>query len=173
MKGKGYKVFNSDWSCRDFKYKVGETYEMIDKPEICRKGFHFCTDLKDCFIYYPFDSNKVKIAEIEALGEIDADVETEDTKCCTNKIKIVREISFNQLWFETQKGADAVILSGHGQKRYEAGTVLPFYFLFGVPIIGGITVIKKYPDITSPFGVYYIIEYDAIIDVKEIYNERL
>ena len=91
---KGYKVFNSDWTCRDFKYEVGKTYEMEESPICCNNGFHFCTNLSDCFNYYGFNTNN-KVAEIEALGEIDKD--NDDTKHCTNKIKIVREIAWEEV----------------------------------------------------------------------------
>ena len=91
---KGYKVFNGDWTCRDFKYEVGKTYEMEESPQCCGRGFHFCTNLADCFNYYSFDANN-KVAEIEALGEIDKD--NDDTKHCTNKIKIVREIAWEEV----------------------------------------------------------------------------
>ena len=87
---KGYKVFNHDWTCRGFQYSVGKTFEEDVIPSCCEKGFHFCTELKDCFSYYCFDPLN-KIAEIEALGEIDT--EATGKKHCTNKIKIVREIS--------------------------------------------------------------------------------
>lgn len=63
-------------------------------PSCCNRGFHFCTELKDCFNYYSFDPNN-KVAEIEALGEIDA--EAYGSKHCTNKIKIVREISWEEV----------------------------------------------------------------------------
>lgn len=53
----GYKVFNSDWTCRGFQYEVGMTYSMNKKPVCCEVGYHFCKDLKDCFNYYDFDSN--------------------------------------------------------------------------------------------------------------------
>ena len=89
---KGYKVFNSDWTCRGFQYKVGETYEMDGKPHCCESGFHFCERLMDCFKYYDFDSNN-KVAEIESLGDIDFT----DNKCCTNKIKIVEELSWEKV----------------------------------------------------------------------------
>ena len=91
---KGYKVFNSDWTCRDFKYEVGKTYEMEEHPICCNNGFHFCTNLSDCFNYYGFNTNN-KVAEIEALGEIDKS--DDDTKHCTNKIKIVREIAWEEV----------------------------------------------------------------------------
>ena len=91
---KGYKVFNGDWTCRDFKYEVGKTYEMEESPQCCGRGFHFCTNLADCFNYYSFNTDN-KVAEVEALGEIDKD--DDDTKHCTNKIKIVREIAWEEV----------------------------------------------------------------------------
>ena len=91
---KGYKVFNEDWTCRDFKYEVGKTYEMEESPKCCGRGFHFCTNLADCFNYYSFNTNN-KVAEVEALGEIDKD--NDDIKHCTNKIKIVRELAWEEV----------------------------------------------------------------------------
>lgn len=98
---KGYKVFNSDWTCRGFQYEVGKTYEMDDEPIICKQGFHFCTDPKDCFKYYNFWDD-IKIAEIEALGDIDKEYMYLDGKCCTNKIKIVKELSLKDAKIETE-----------------------------------------------------------------------
>ena len=86
-----YKVFNPDWTCRAFKYQIGKTYEEDVNPSVCDRGFHFCKNLVDCFNYYAFDP-KNKVAEIDALGAISEG----DDKCCTNKIKIVREIT----WYE-------------------------------------------------------------------------
>ena len=91
---KGYKVFNADWTCGEFQYVVGETFEEDVIPSCCNKGFHFCTKASDCFNYYPFDPNN-KVAEVEAIGEIDTS--SVDSKCCTNKIRIVRELSWNEV----------------------------------------------------------------------------
>lgn len=88
---KGYKVFNPDWTCRGFQYEVGKTYEMNENIELCQKGFHFCERLIDCFNYYPL-SEFSKIAEIEADGII----LNEGNKSCANKIKIIREISYDE-----------------------------------------------------------------------------
>ena len=90
---RGYKVFNPDWTCRDMQYEVGKTYEMEEEPVICKRGFHFCEKAADCFQYYSFDSDN-KVAEIETYGELD--FEEGGNKHCTNKIKIIRELT----WYE-------------------------------------------------------------------------
>jgi hypothetical protein len=87
-----YKVFNSDWTCRRFQYQVGETYEEKVNPSVCDRGFHFCKKLADCFNYYNFDPNN-KVAMIEALG----DIAEGDDKCCTNKIKIAKELTWHEV----------------------------------------------------------------------------
>ncbi len=92
---KGYKVFDPDWTCRGFQYEVGQTYEMDGEPKCCDRGFHFCTKAADCFNFYSFDPEN-KVAEVEAFGEIDVQSEDENSKCCTNKIHIVRELT----WYE-------------------------------------------------------------------------
>jgi hypothetical protein len=91
---KGYKVFNPDWTCRGFQYDVGKTYEMDEKPICCKRGFHFCEKASDCFNYYSFDPNN-KVAEVEALGDIDTN--KDDSKCSTNKIHIIREITWQEV----------------------------------------------------------------------------
>ena len=98
---KGYKVFNPDWTCRDFQYQVGQTYEMDAEPKCCDRGFHFCEKASDCFEYYNFNSEN-KVAEIEALGDID----TDGAKSCTNKIKIVREIPWDEVLRIVNEGKD-------------------------------------------------------------------
>ena len=90
---KGYKVFNPDWTCRNMQFEVGKSYEMEEEPVVCKRGFHFCEKIVDCFEYYGFYSNN-KVAEIEAFGELD--FEESGNKHCTNKIKIIRELT----WYE-------------------------------------------------------------------------
>ena len=91
---KGYKVFNPDWTCRGFQYEVGKTFEEDVTPKCCEAGFHFCTKASDCFYYYSFDPNN-KVAEVLALGDVDS--QSTNTKCSTNKIQIIREISWQEL----------------------------------------------------------------------------
>jgi hypothetical protein len=89
---KGYKVFNPDWTCREFQYEVGKTYEHDGELRVCGGGFHFCEKAVDCFNYYSFDPNN-KVAEVEAVG----DVLTDGDKSVTNKLVIVREVEWSEL----------------------------------------------------------------------------
>lgn len=84
---KGYKAFNADLTCLGFQYKIGETYEKAD-CKLCSCGFHFCTNIADCFKYY--SSGDARFAEVEALGKIIRS--KDDSKCVTDKIRIVKEI---------------------------------------------------------------------------------
>lgn len=92
MNVKGYKVFNSDWTCHNFQYQVGQTYEMEGPVIPCNRGFHFCKNAADCFNYYAFAPEN-KVAEVIAHGT----VKEEGDKCCTDKIEIVREISWQEV----------------------------------------------------------------------------
>ncbi len=110
----GFKVFNPDWTCRGFQYEVGKTYEMSDSPICCTRGFHFCTKAADCFNYYSFNPEN-KVAEVVALGEVDS--ENDDTKCCTNKIQIVREIPWDEVLRIVNTGKDCTGLCNTGNRN--------------------------------------------------------
>ena len=111
---KGYKVFNPDWTCRGFQYKVGETFVHNGNIEVCGSGFHFCRKASDCFNYYDFNSNN-KVAEVEAIGL----VETRDDKSVTDKIKIVREIEWQELLTIVNEGNNCTGLCNSGD--YNSG----------------------------------------------------
>ena len=91
---KGFKVFNSDWTCRGFQFEVGKTFTEDVTPVCCDRGFHFCTKAADCFKYYDFNPDN-KVAEVEALGDIDTN--NDGSKCSTNKIHIIREITWQEV----------------------------------------------------------------------------
>ena len=101
LKVKGYKAFNEDWTCNGFQYEVGKTFKYDGEIRMCDSGFHFCTNLADCFSYYSFDKEKTVIAEVEAIGQV---LESEsDSKCCTDEIKILKELS----WSDVLKGCNS------------------------------------------------------------------
>ena len=108
---KGFKVFNPDWTCRGFQFEVGKTFEENVEPKCCDRGFHFCTKAADCFRYYNFDSNN-KVAEVEALGVVDS--HDEDSKCCTNKIHIIRELTWHEVLDLVNLGKDCTGLCNSG-----------------------------------------------------------
>ena len=109
---KGYKVFKPDWTCwGGFQYEVGKCYEMDERPVVCERGFHFCEELKDCYEYYRFNSDN-KVAEITAYGEIDVD--EEERKSCTNKIKIERKIDWNEVLAIVNTGKGCTGLDNNG-----------------------------------------------------------
>ena len=109
---KGYKVFNPDWTCRGFQYKVGETFVHNGNIKMCGSGFHFCRKASDCFNYYDFNSNN-KVAEVEAIGL----VETQGNKSVTDKIKIVREIEWQELLTIVNEGNDCTGLCNTGNRN--------------------------------------------------------
>ena len=98
----GYKMFKVDtdgkWYCdggdERFYYEIGKTYKTDEALKCCSSGFHFCKKLKDCFRYHECVTWN-KIALVEAVGEIDES--EDDSKCATNKIKILEEIPFNEI----------------------------------------------------------------------------
>ena len=111
---KGYKVFNSDWTCRGFQYEVGKIFEEDVIPSCCDQGFHFCLKASDCFNYYKFCSDN-KVAEVVALGDVDyADA---NTKCCTNRIRIVREIPWDEVLRIVNEGKDCTGLCNTGNRN--------------------------------------------------------
>lgn len=89
---KGYKVFNSDWTCRDKQYTCPGTFEENVSLDVCYQGMHFCRKAIDCFCYYNFDPSN-HVAEVIAYGN----VKERDNKCCTDKLKIVRELSWHEV----------------------------------------------------------------------------
>jgi len=95
---KAYKVFNQDWTCRNFQYQINKTYKLLDdnnnllSPIKCERGFHACEKLKQCFGYYDFDPLN-KVAVVELSGEIISD---EDKVVC-NTITIVEELSWEKV----------------------------------------------------------------------------
>ena len=91
---KGYKAFDKNLQCRGFQFEVGKTYKHEGEIELCESGFHFCEKCVDCFGYYNFDKN-IRICEIEALGNVKKS--DNDSKCVTDEIKIVHELTWDEV----------------------------------------------------------------------------
>lgn len=90
---RGYKGFDKDLKCRGFKYEIGKDYKKDGKVKCCERGFHFCENPFDVFIYYsPSDS---RYCEVEGYGK--ADKANDDSKVATSHIHISAEIGLNGL----------------------------------------------------------------------------
>ena len=92
----GFKVFNPDWTCspngNTKQYTCPGKFEEEGGLNICDHGMHFCQIAADCFNYYSFDSSN-KVAEVIAYG----DVRTDGNKSYTDKLEIVREITWDEV----------------------------------------------------------------------------
>jgi len=68
MKIDAYKGLDENMKCHDYQYEIGgEYYE--NKADLCKCGFHACTNPLDCFKYYaPANSRyaKVELDEVSA-----------------------------------------------------------------------------------------------------------
>ena len=92
----GFKVFRPDWTCspneNTKQYTCPGKFEEEGELDVCGHGMHFCQTAADCFNYYSFNSEN-KVAEVIAYGE----VRTDGDKSCTDKLEIVREITWDEV----------------------------------------------------------------------------
>ena len=109
---KGYKVFNSDWTCRGKHYTCPGKFEEDVKLLICSRGMHFCKKAVDCFNYYDFNPD-FHVAEVVAYGRV---VERDD-KCVTDKLEIVREISWHEVLDLTNTGNNCTGFKNSGDEN--------------------------------------------------------
>ena len=94
---KAYKGFKSDMTCRGFQYEEDKTYET-DSAVLCKSGFHACENPIDVFNYYPpcdKNGNLNKFHEVE-LEDVSSE-RSDDTKVVAKKIKIGKELNFNDI----------------------------------------------------------------------------
>lgn len=92
------KGFDKDLRCRGMQFEVGKEYSTgvadADISLCTNTVFHFCDSLKKVHTHYsviPEEDNR--FCEIEVLGALISD----DTKCGSNRIRIVREILGDEL----------------------------------------------------------------------------
>ena len=91
----GYKVFNHDFTCRDYDFKgVGTTHIYEGTPVLCKSGFHFCTTLQDCFKYYDIKPDMI-ICEVTATGYTDAENDCSKRTC--QSLSIMRQMPLHEV----------------------------------------------------------------------------
>lgn len=114
MSIKGYKVFNSDFTCRGFQFEVGKTYKHDGNIELCSSGFHFCRRASDCFNFYPFNPNN-RVAEVEAIGLVKTS--SDGVKSVTDEITIIREVSWHEVLELVNTGKNCTGLCNSGNRN--------------------------------------------------------
>ena len=99
---KGFEEKNGKLYCRGMEYKVGEIAEVSGDPIICAHGIHFCWELNDVDDYYSLRESV--ICEVEPLGDIVA--APDGKKCCTNRLKVIRMLTKEEVWNISNTGSD-------------------------------------------------------------------
>ena len=118
------KGFDKDLKCRGFQFEVGGAYDTGYKKEeleLCSETvFHFCDRLEKVHEYYCCSNEENRYCEIEVLGELIYD----EDKCGSNKIKILREITGEELEILKghKNGNTGLFNSGHSNSgNYNSG----------------------------------------------------
>ena len=108
----GFKGFDKDLCCLGFQYEIGKEYHIDGKIICCTAGFHFYTDPRDVFKYYtPGKNNRFCIVE----GSGTSDTDSNDSKIAVSDIKIIKELSLNELHIAIRK-----YIKEHEQDKTEA-----------------------------------------------------
>ena len=98
------KGMDKNMQCRSFQFEVGKEYKIDrkDRPlELCSNTvFHYCKSLSQVHKFYDCNNDNNRFFEIEVLGEEITDGE----KCGSDHIRIVREITGDEL--NAMKGLD-------------------------------------------------------------------
>ena len=91
------KGFDKNLRCRGMQFEIGKTYDTgyTENLELCScKVFHFCKSLEKVHEFYSASAEENnRFCEIEVLGKLVED----ENKCGSNKIKILREITGEEL----------------------------------------------------------------------------
>lgn len=86
-----YKGFDKNLQCRGIQYEVGKEYKSGKEVEVCRSGFHACTNPFEVWDYYPVYNSR--FAEVELGGVMDK--EGGSSKICSSEIKVKKELTLS------------------------------------------------------------------------------
>ena len=91
------KGMNKDMRCRGFQFEIGKEYKIEnngEELELCSDTvFHYCKTLQQVHKYYRYNDKTNRYFEIEVIGE----EITDGKKCGSNHIRILREITGEEL----------------------------------------------------------------------------
>lgn len=111
-----FKGFDEKLQCYNgFQFEVGKTYDTGYKEkltdaesDLCtRHVFHFCDSIENVTKFYPLNKKrKNRICEVEPLDEIISD----NSKCGSTKIKIIREITGEEFDYLVGNGSNESLM---------------------------------------------------------------
>jgi len=101
---KGFNLVDGKLMCRDMVFEIGKVAEIKGKLVMCDNGIHYCRELNNVHSFYNLGQSVIGIVEI--LGEIIND--SDFKKSCTNKLKIVKLLTKEEVLRLSNTGNDNV-----------------------------------------------------------------
>jgi hypothetical protein len=90
----GIKGFDRDFSCRGFKFEIGETYRAEGEIKACENGFHLIpADHSPLAVFRYYEPAVSRFAVVEYGGATDRDGD----KIAAEEITVLREITLDEL----------------------------------------------------------------------------
>ena len=88
---KAFNIIDNDIMCMDYTFKPNEWTEEVTEIKLCKKGYHFCTNLFEIFNYYSGIIDKdIAIYECEVGNKV---IHSKNSsKSVTNRIKPVKRL---------------------------------------------------------------------------------
>lgn len=192
---KGYKAFHRDADGKLFTrpdsskernyFEVGNTYTISNNEniELCENGFHFCKKLNHIFDFYLF-SPSIAYCEVEGLFENDLrDIDEDDKKTCTRSIKIIKELTFDEvkniLHSELDKKGEAVCSTEYFQNSdaidYTEYIINSKAIKNSVIVEGSSAVIKSQAinESVAIKGCYNLYDCAAVLDSNSIIHAQI
>lgn len=120
----GYKGFDKNLCCRGVQFDIGKIFTEDCDPKTVRNGFHFCLEPFGVLKHYPMKKGN-RYCIVEAVGKLSTDSHL-DTKASTNRLKIVKEISEQELYriqMEYRNTLDEKIRSGIDEFQRRTKTI--------------------------------------------------
>ena len=88
---KAFDIIDNNIICMGYIFKPNEWTEEIPEIGLCRKGYHFCTNLFEIFNYYSgIIDRDIAIYECEVGDKVICNPAS--SKCVTNKIKPIKRL---------------------------------------------------------------------------------
>ena len=98
------KGFDHELKCRGFQYEVGKTYTAEGEIKLCGNGFHAIRDdVNPLTVFNFYEPSNVGKPSRYCVVECSGEIERNKEKLCCSQIKIVKEISIDELNFKAQE----------------------------------------------------------------------